>query len=91
MLPCSLYISDSTNKRVCKVSSSGIITTVAGTGYINPNYPNRYGGFLGDGGLASSARLNNPQGLAVSADGRWAWLMSCFVTRCTGACTVGAQ
>src|SRR5439155_55448 len=49
------------NHRVRRVDrATGIITTVAGTGF---------GGFDGDGGLAVSASLNSPQGLAVDAAG----------------------
>ena len=43
-----------------KVSSSGIITTVAGTGVA---------GFSGDGGPATIARLNAPLGVAVDGIG----------------------
>ena len=56
----NLYIADSGSHRVRKVSPSGIITTVAGTG-IN--------GFSGDGGPATSARLYGPRGLAVDGSG----------------------
>src|ERR1019366_4344306 len=43
-----------------KVSASGIITTVAGTGAE---------GFSGDGGLATAALLNSPYGVAVDGFG----------------------
>ena len=56
----NLYVADGRNNRVRRISStSGIITTVAGTGE---------DGFSGDGGLATSATLSRPRGLAV--DGR---------------------
>ena len=55
----SLYIADSGNYRVRKVSG-GIITTVAGTGTA---------GYSGDGGQATSAQLNVPFGVAVDAQG----------------------
>ena len=63
----SLFIADSGNNRVRKVSSSGIITTVAGKGsspdpFFNP-IP------VGDGGLATSAELSSPLGVAVDASG----------------------
>jgi sugar lactone lactonase YvrE len=56
----SLYIGDANNNRVRRVSLAGTITTVAGTGS---------GGFSGDGGPATSARLNKPRNLAFDAAG----------------------
>jgi sugar lactone lactonase YvrE len=53
----NLYIADTSNDRIRKVSPAGIITTVAGNG---KSY-----GPLGDGGPATSARLNKPSGVAV--------------------------
>lgn len=53
----ALYISDTANHRIRKVSD-GIITTVAGGGQN-----------LGDNGPATSARLSGPQGLAIGPDG----------------------
>jgi hypothetical protein len=55
----NLYVSDTGNHRIRKVSPAGVITTIAGTGS---------GGFSGDGGPATSAQLFSPQGLAL--DGR---------------------
>jgi uncharacterized protein (TIGR03437 family) len=55
----NLYIADTGNNRVRKVSN-GVITTVAGTG----GY-----GFSGDNGLATSAQLYNPEGIAVDPAG----------------------
>jgi sugar lactone lactonase YvrE len=55
----SLYIADSGNHRVRKVSS-GVITTVAGNGTA---------GFSGDNGPATSAQLNGPSNLAIDSDG----------------------
>ena len=55
----SLYIGDTLNNRVRKVSG-GTITTVAGNGKA---------GFSGDGGPATSASLNGPQGMVVDAGG----------------------
>jgi sugar lactone lactonase YvrE len=52
----NLYIADSDNNRIRRVDPTGIITTVAGTGEA---------GFGGDGGPATSARLDNPRGLVV--------------------------
>ena len=57
----NLYIADAGNYRVRKVDTSGIITTVAGTGQIDL-------GGNGDGGAATSAALQ-PSGLAFDAAG----------------------
>jgi uncharacterized protein (TIGR03437 family) len=56
----NLYIADSANNRVRKVSASGVITTVAGTGVA---------GYSGDGGPATSAMFNGPEGLSADSDG----------------------
>lgn len=56
----NLYIADVGNARVRKVSASGAITTVAGTGTL---------GFSGDGGPATSASLSYPFAVAVDASG----------------------
>jgi hypothetical protein len=53
-------IADATSAVVRKVSASGMITRVAGTGTQ---------GDSGDGGPATEAQLSVPAGLAVSADG----------------------
>jgi trimeric autotransporter adhesin len=55
----NLYIADSGNNRIRKVSN-GVITTVAGNGII---------GFSGDNGPATSAQLADPQGVAVDSTG----------------------
>jgi YD repeat-containing protein len=56
----SVYIADTRNHRVRKVTPDGIIRTIAGSG--TP-------GFSGDGGPAASAQLNWPAGLALGSDG----------------------
>ena len=57
-----MYIADKGNNRIRKVTvSTGIITTIAGTGT---------GSYSGDGGDATSATLNGPYGVAVDASGR---------------------
>jgi hypothetical protein len=56
----SLYIADTYNYRIRRVTPDGIITTIAGTG-------NR--DFSGDGGPAIDADLDTPVGLAVGSDG----------------------
>ncbi len=55
----NLYIADSFNNVIRRVSH-GVITTVAGNGAQ---------GFSGDGGLALSAQLNHPYGIAVDSAG----------------------
>jgi len=55
----NLYIADTNNSRIRMVTPSGVITTVAGNGFP---------GYGGDGGIATSAPLYNPFGVAV--DGR---------------------
>ena len=55
----NLYIADSLNQRVRKVSN-GVITTIAGNGTV---------GFSGDNGLATSAELHQPAGVSVDAVG----------------------
>jgi hypothetical protein len=56
-----LYIADSDNNRVRKVDASGIITTVAGGGHPAAG--------VGDGGPATSARLDNPSDVVLDARG----------------------
>jgi sugar lactone lactonase YvrE len=56
----NLYIADNGNNRIRKVTPSGIISTVAGNGTF---------GYSGDGGPATSARLNYPTGVAIDAEG----------------------
>ena len=58
----NVYIADQFNNRIRKVTvSTGIITTIAGTGT---------GSYSGDNGAATSATLYAPQGVAVDASGR---------------------
>jgi uncharacterized protein (TIGR03437 family) len=56
----NLYIADAGNNRIRKVDTTGIITTIAGTGT---------GGFSGDNGNPSTAGLNHPWGLTIDANG----------------------
>jgi uncharacterized protein (TIGR03437 family) len=56
----NLYIADTFNHRIRKVTPAGIITTVAGNGQQ---------GYSGDGGPATAASLYNPEGLALDAAG----------------------
>jgi len=56
----NLFIADTGNGRLRRVSPSGIITTVAGNGTL---------GNSGDGGPATSAQLRYPNGVAVDGAG----------------------
>jgi uncharacterized protein (TIGR03437 family) len=56
----NLFISDTVNARVRKVSLDGIITTVAGNGAVD---------YSGEGGLATSSSIHGPAGLAVDSNG----------------------
>ena len=56
----NLYIADQYNNRVRKVTTTGIISTIAGTGTA---------GYSGDGFAATSAKLNQPTGVAVDLAG----------------------
>ena len=56
----NLYIADSENNVVRKVSTTGTISTVAGNGTA---------GYTGDGGAATSAELNGPVDVAVDSAG----------------------
>ena len=56
----SLYVADSGNNRIRMVRPDGTIATVAGTG--DP-------GYAGDGGAATSALLDTPEGLAFDHEG----------------------
>jgi len=56
-----LYIADTKNNRIRKVDvGTGIITTIAGTGT---------GGFSGDGGAATAAKIDDPKGVDVDING----------------------
>ena len=55
----NVYIADTENSRIRKVSN-GVITTIAGNGT---------SGFSGDDGPATSARLSSPFGVAVDSAG----------------------
>ena len=55
-----MYIADTYNHRIRKVST-GIISTIAGTGTTSHS---------GDNGAATSAAIQAPSGVAVDASGR---------------------
>ena len=56
----NLFISDYINGRIRKVSTTGIISTVAGNGTT---------GYAGDGGPATDAQINRPIGIVVDGTG----------------------
>ena len=57
----NVYIADTFNRRVRKITAStGIITTIAGTGV---------GGYTGDGGLATAAQMNYVQRICIDSGG----------------------
>ncbi len=58
----NIYFSDASNYRIRKINTSGIITTIAGTGSA---------GFSGDGGPATAAALNTPFSVAMDAGGNF--------------------
>jgi len=63
----NLYIADSRNNVIREVLAGGaMITTVAGTAPVS-GYP--IAGYSGDGGPATLATLNSPQGVAVDGAG----------------------
>ncbi len=56
----NLYFADANRHEVYESSLAGVLTVVVGDGVQ---------GFAGDGGAATAAELNSPEGVAVGADG----------------------
>jgi hypothetical protein len=56
----NLYVSETYQSRIRKITPAGVISTYAGTGQT---------GFSGDGGQAVNATFSDPWGLAMMADG----------------------
>ena len=55
-----MYITDCGNHRVRRINTSGVITTIAGTGTL---------GYSGDNGPATNAMINFPYGIALDGAG----------------------
>jgi sugar lactone lactonase YvrE len=56
----NIFIADTANNRIRAVDTNGIITTIVGTNTV---------GYSGDGGAPTSAKLNNPTGVALDTAG----------------------
>ncbi|HEY3284395.1 MAG TPA: dockerin type I domain-containing protein [Armatimonadota bacterium] len=71
----NLYIAEMASHRVRKIDGSGVLGTVAGSGPVPVWDPEEgamrvaEGGYAGDGGPATQARLNSPSSLALDAAG----------------------
>lgn len=61
----NVYIADTVNQLIRKVNTSGIMTTIAGTGTICTSSTSP----CGDGGKATSAMFNAPSAVAVDSSG----------------------
>lgn len=59
----NVYIADAGNASVRRVATNGIITTMAGTGFLS------YGAYSGEGGPANRALLGTPYSLAADGAG----------------------
>ena len=56
----NVYFSDGDNNRIRMINTAGIISTIAGNGLM---------GYSGDGGPATAAELDTPQGITIDAAG----------------------
>jgi trimeric autotransporter adhesin len=58
----NLYIADTSNNRIRKVDTNGVIATIAGNGDFS---------FSGDGGAATNAGMNGPRSVTLDAFGNF--------------------
>jgi RHS repeat-associated protein len=70
----SIYFADTYTHRVRRIDPAGTIDTIAGSGPFNkpvcgPGSGYVFGTFAGDGGAATSARMDSPQDVAFGPDG----------------------
>lgn len=65
----NLFIADSANNRIRKIGNNGIITTIAGNGFTETYVNGQWVYSYGDGGAATNANLNMPQGVVVDSVG----------------------
>jgi uncharacterized protein (TIGR03437 family) len=56
----NIYLTDTNNSRIRKITTDGVITTIAGS---------RFTGYSGDGGSATSAALSFPRSIAIASNG----------------------
>ena len=65
-----VYVADSSNNVIRRIDAhTGVITTVAGDYAADQKANSCLGGYGGDGGPATSALLNDPQGIALDGAG----------------------
>lgn len=64
----TIYLADTGNHRIRKMTKDGTVSTVAGSG--PASFDKEYaGGYGGDGGPATAAKLKQPRDVALGADG----------------------
>ena len=81
----NLYVADSSNHRIRKVDTNGIMTTVAGNGTPTGSIDGEGGDpsdDLGDGGPAVDATFNQPREIELDASGNCAARSSNWVFHC---------
>jgi len=74
----NVYIADYGNNCIRKVNTSGIITTIAGNAY---EAGTDAGAYSGDGGPATDAELNLPEGVAVDKTGNVVYIVDSYNDR----------